>query len=32
MYIIKPVEYDQFSDTIQRLSMFLSIIKIPEKE
>jgi CheY-like chemotaxis protein len=32
MYITKPVEYDQFSDTIQRLSMFLSIVKTPEKE
>lgn len=29
MYITKPVEYDQFSDTIQRLSMFLSIFKTP---
>jgi CheY-like chemotaxis protein len=32
MYITKPVEYDQFSDTIQKLSMFLSIVKTPEKE
>jgi CheY-like chemotaxis protein len=32
VYITKPVEYDQFSDTIQRLSMFLSIVKTPERE
>ncbi len=32
MYITKPIEYDQFSDTIQRLSMFLSIVKTPGKE
>jgi CheY-like chemotaxis protein len=32
MYITKPVEYEQFSDTIQRLSMFLSIVKTPERD
>jgi CheY-like chemotaxis protein len=32
MYITKPIEYEQFSDTIQRLSMFLSIVKTPSKE
>ncbi len=32
MYITKPVGYDQFSDTIQRLSMFLSIVKTPRRE
>lgn len=32
MYIAKPVGYDQFSDAIQRLSMFLSIVKTPGRE
>jgi CheY-like chemotaxis protein len=32
MYVTKPVEYDQFSETIRRLSTFLSIIQTPEKE
>lgn len=32
MYITKPVGYDQFSDAIQRLSMFLSIVKTPRRE
>lgn len=32
MYVTKPVEYDQFSDAIQKLSMFLSIVKTPGKE
>ncbi|MCK9419030.1 MAG: response regulator [Nitrospirae bacterium] len=32
MYITKPVEYDKFSDTIQKLSRFISIVKTPNKE
>jgi len=32
LYVTKPVEYDRFSDAIQRLGTFLSIIKTPEKE
>jgi CheY-like chemotaxis protein len=32
LYITKPVGYDQFSEAIQKLSMFISIIKTPEKE
>ena len=32
LYVTKPVEYDQFSDAIQRLGTFLSIVKMPEKE
>jgi len=32
LYVTKPVEYDQFSDAIQRLGTFLSIVKTPEKE
>jgi CheY-like chemotaxis protein len=32
MYITKPVEYDQFTETIQRLSRFLLISKTPEWE
>ncbi|HSQ77772.1 MAG TPA: response regulator [Nitrospirota bacterium] len=32
LYVTKPVEYDRFSDAIQRLGTFLSIVKTPEKE
>jgi CheY-like chemotaxis protein len=32
VYITKPVEYDQFSDAIRTLGLFLSIVKVPEKE
>jgi len=32
MYVTKPIEYEQFSDTIQRLSTFLAIVKTPSKE
>jgi CheY-like chemotaxis protein len=32
VYITKPVEYGQFSDAIRTLGLFLSIVKVPEKE
>jgi CheY-like chemotaxis protein len=32
MYVTKPIEYEQFSDMIQKLSMFLAIVKTPSKE
>ncbi len=32
IYITKPVEYERFSETIQSLGLFLSIVKVPEKE
>ncbi len=32
IYITKPVEYDQFSGAIRTLGLFLSIVKVPEKE
>ena len=32
LYVAKPVENDRFSETIQRLGTFLSIVKTPEKE
>jgi CheY-like chemotaxis protein len=32
LFVTKPVEYSRFSDAIQRLGTFLSIIKTPEKE
>jgi CheY-like chemotaxis protein len=32
MYVTKPVEYDLFSDAIQKLSMFISIVTMPAKE
>ena len=31
LYVTKPIEYDQFSEMIQRLSMFLSIVNTPGK-
>jgi CheY-like chemotaxis protein len=30
VYIIKPVEYEQFSDAIRKLGLFISIVKVPE--
>ncbi len=32
IYITKPVEYERFSEAIQSLGLFLSIVKVPEKE
>jgi CheY-like chemotaxis protein len=32
VYISKPVEYDRFVDAIQKLGMFLSIVKVPQAE
>ncbi len=32
LFVTKPVEYNRFSDAIQRLGTFLSIIKTPERE
>jgi CheY-like chemotaxis protein len=32
LYITKPVEYERFSEAIQALGLFLSVIKVPEKE
>lgn len=31
-YVSKPVEYELFSDAIRKLGMFLSIVKVPDKE
>ncbi len=31
-YITKPVDYEQFADVMQRLGMFLSIVKLPMRE
>jgi len=30
VYVTKPVEYDQFSEAIRQLGLFLTIVKIPE--
>ena len=30
VYIAKPVEYEQFSDAIRKLGLFLSIVRVPE--
>ena len=32
VYVTKPVEYDQFSDAVQKLGLFLSIVKVPGAE
>ena len=32
LYIIKPLEYDQFAKAIQHLGHLFSIIKLPEKQ
>jgi CheY-like chemotaxis protein len=29
-YIVKPVEYEQFADTISRLGHFVTLVKVPE--
>ncbi len=31
VYITKPVDYDSFAGAMQKLGMFLSIVKIPER-
>ncbi len=31
-YVTKPVDYEQFSDTMRKLGMFLSIVKLPLTE
>ena len=30
VYITKPVDYEQFANAIQRLGLFISVVKIPE--
>lgn len=32
VYVTKPVDYEQFSEAIRNLGLFLSIVKIPEDE
>jgi len=32
VYMTKPVEYDAFADSVRRLGLFLSIVKIPGPE
>jgi len=32
VYITKPVDYEKFSEAIRNLGLFLSIVKLPEKE
>lgn len=32
MYVTKPIEYEQFSDMIERINRFLSIVKTPARE
>ncbi len=30
LYIVKPIEYDDFVDTIRKLARFLAIVQVPE--
>lgn len=32
IYITKPVEYDQFSEAIRKLGLFLSVVTLPNRE
>jgi CheY-like chemotaxis protein len=32
VYVTKPVEYDAFCEAIRKLGMFLSIVKLPERD
>jgi hypothetical protein len=29
-YIVKPVDYDKFSEAIKQLGMFISLVQVPE--
>jgi CheY-like chemotaxis protein len=29
-YIVKPVDYDKFSEAVKRLGMFVSLVQVPE--
>lgn len=29
-YIVKPIDYDKFSEAIKRLGMFISLVQVPE--
>jgi CheY-like chemotaxis protein len=29
-YLVKPVDYDQFSDAIKQLGLFISLVQVPE--
>jgi CheY-like chemotaxis protein len=31
VYITKPVQYDQFAEAVQRLGLFLDIVKLPQE-
>jgi CheY-like chemotaxis protein len=32
VYITKPVQYDQFAEAVQRLGLFLDIVKVPQEK
>ncbi len=32
VYLTKPVDYEQFSDAIRNLGLFLTILQVPHKE
>lgn len=31
-YISKPIQYEEFTDVIRKLGLFLSVVKLPDKE
>jgi CheY-like chemotaxis protein len=32
VYVTKPVEYDQFSEAIHKIGLFLTVVTVPEEE
>ncbi len=32
VYVIKPVAYDEFIEAVQRLGLFLSIVRLPRED
>jgi response regulator of citrate/malate metabolism len=31
-YLVKPVDYDRFSDAMKQLGLFISLVQVPEIE
>jgi CheY-like chemotaxis protein len=32
VYVVKPVQYDEFIEAVKRLGLFLSIVKVPRED